>query len=98
MEPFIVTLEPIEKKGAAYSHEGEEFLFVIDGRVEVQLGEFTDVPAGLRSRFPVVKATIAIDTPSVRAIIADKAGMARERMRTLLLQELNYEINVKGGG
>jgi transcriptional regulator with XRE-family HTH domain len=43
MEPFIVTLEPIEKKGAAYSHEGEEFLFVIDGRVEVQLGEFTDV-------------------------------------------------------
>lgn len=59
---------------------------------------FTDVPAGLRSRFPVVKATIAIDTPSVRAIIADKAGMARERMRTLLLQELNYEINVKGGG
>jgi transcriptional regulator with XRE-family HTH domain len=43
MEPFLVTLEPASKKGVPYNHEGEEFIFVLDGRVEVQLGEFTDV-------------------------------------------------------
>ena len=43
MEPFLVTLEPVAKKGLPYSHEGEEFLFVLDGRVEVQLDSYTDV-------------------------------------------------------
>jgi len=43
MEPFIVTLEPAEKKGVPYNHEGEEFLFVLEGRVEVQLGSYSDV-------------------------------------------------------
>jgi transcriptional regulator with XRE-family HTH domain len=42
MEPFLVTLEPVPKKGTPYSHEGEEFIFVLEGRVEVQLGEHTD--------------------------------------------------------
>ena len=43
MEPFIVTLEPVAKKGLPYSHEGEEFLFVLEGRIEVQLDDYTDV-------------------------------------------------------
>ncbi len=42
MEPFLVTLEPVAKKGAPYSHDGEEFIFVLEGRVEVQLGDYTD--------------------------------------------------------
>lgn len=43
MEPFLVTLEPASTKGVPYNHEGEEFLFVLEGRVEVQLAEYTDV-------------------------------------------------------
>ncbi len=43
MEPFIVTLEPVSKKGVPYSHEGEEFIYVLEGKVEVQLGEYTDI-------------------------------------------------------
>lgn len=43
MEPFLVTLEPTAKKGAPYNHDGEEFLFVLEGKVEVQLGDYTDV-------------------------------------------------------
>ncbi|TFH43195.1 MAG: cupin domain-containing protein [Chrysiogenales bacterium] len=43
MEPFLVTLEPASKKGTPYNHEGEEFLFVLEGRVEIQLGEYTDI-------------------------------------------------------
>ena len=44
MEPFIVTLEPATKKDrSAYSHEGEEFIFVLDGEMEVTLEDHTDV-------------------------------------------------------
>ena len=43
MEPFLVTLEPVSKKGAPYNHDGEEFLFVLEGKVEIQLGDYTDV-------------------------------------------------------
>ncbi|MBN2158445.1 MAG: cupin domain-containing protein [Spirochaetes bacterium] len=43
MEPFLVTLEPASKKGVPYNHDGEEFLFVLEGRVEIQLGEHTDI-------------------------------------------------------
>jgi transcriptional regulator with XRE-family HTH domain len=44
MEPFLVTLEPatIRDRGA-YSHEGEEFLFVLEGEVEVHLGREVEV-------------------------------------------------------
>ncbi len=42
MEPFLVTLEPMSRKSVPYSHDGEEFLFVMEGRVEVQLGDYTD--------------------------------------------------------
>jgi transcriptional regulator with XRE-family HTH domain len=43
MEPFLVTLEPGSKRGVPYNHDGEEFLFVLEGRVEIQLGEHTDI-------------------------------------------------------
>ncbi len=43
MEPFLVTLEPAAKRSMPYNHEGEEFLFVLEGRVEIQLGEYTDI-------------------------------------------------------
>jgi transcriptional regulator with XRE-family HTH domain len=44
MEPFLVTLEPATVKDRhTYSHEGEEFIFVIEGKMQVQLGEHTDV-------------------------------------------------------
>jgi transcriptional regulator with XRE-family HTH domain len=44
MEPFIVTLEPATVKAAKTSvHEGEEFIFVLEGEMEVILGNHTDV-------------------------------------------------------
>jgi len=44
MEPFIVTLEPATVKNAKTSvHEGEEFIFVLDGEMEVILGNHTDI-------------------------------------------------------
>lgn len=44
MEPFLVTLEPAtlaSPKPAA--HDGEEFLFVLEGEMEVTLGDHSDV-------------------------------------------------------
>jgi transcriptional regulator with XRE-family HTH domain len=44
MEPFIITLEPATVKTAKTSvHEGEEFIFVLEGEMEVILGNHTDV-------------------------------------------------------
>ena len=44
MEPFIVTLEPATVKSVKTSvHEGEEFIFVLEGEMEVILGNHTDV-------------------------------------------------------
>jgi transcriptional regulator with XRE-family HTH domain len=44
MEPFIVTLEPATIKTSKTSvHDGEEFIFVLEGEMEVILGTHTDV-------------------------------------------------------
>ncbi len=44
MEPFLVTLEPATVKSAKTStHEGEEFLFVLEGEMEVTWGDHIDV-------------------------------------------------------
>jgi len=44
MEPFIVTLEPATIKNSKTSvHDGEEFIFVLEGEMEVILGTHTDV-------------------------------------------------------
>ena len=44
MEPFLVTLEPATLASPKpASHDGEEFLFVLEGEMEVTLGEHSDV-------------------------------------------------------
>jgi transcriptional regulator with XRE-family HTH domain len=44
MEPFVVTLEPVPIREKHLSvHEGEEFIFVLDGRMKIRLGEHTDI-------------------------------------------------------
>ena len=44
MEPFIVTLEPATIKTSKTSvHEGEEFIFVLEGEMEVLLGSHADI-------------------------------------------------------
>ena len=43
MESFIVKLEPEIPNQALSVHEGEEFLFVLDGEMKVQLGEKTEI-------------------------------------------------------
>jgi transcriptional regulator with XRE-family HTH domain len=44
MEPFIVTLEPATLKTSKTSvHEGEEFIFVLEGEMEVIFGDHADI-------------------------------------------------------
>jgi len=44
MEPFLVTLEPATLASPKpASHEGEEFLLVLEGEMEVTLGDHSDV-------------------------------------------------------
>ncbi|MBW1668112.1 MAG: cupin domain-containing protein [Deltaproteobacteria bacterium] len=39
MEPFLVTLEPADTEEERSSHAGQEFIFVLAGRMEVRLGK-----------------------------------------------------------
>ena len=39
MEPFLVTLEPAMTEEERSTHDGQEFIFVLTGRMEVRLGE-----------------------------------------------------------
>jgi transcriptional regulator with XRE-family HTH domain len=39
MEPFLVTLEPSETEEERSIHDGQEFIFVLHGKMEVRLGE-----------------------------------------------------------
>jgi transcriptional regulator with XRE-family HTH domain len=44
MEPFLVRLQPLlDQNVVRNSHEGEEFLFVLSGKVEVFLDRYSDV-------------------------------------------------------
>jgi transcriptional regulator with XRE-family HTH domain len=44
MEPFLVTLEPALIKNEKLSaHEGEEFIFILEGEMEAILGDHKDV-------------------------------------------------------
>ncbi|MCK5783610.1 MAG: helix-turn-helix transcriptional regulator [Desulfobacterales bacterium] len=44
MEPFLITLEPATiKNDKCYGHEGEEFIYVLEGRIDVTLGDHTDI-------------------------------------------------------
>ncbi len=39
MEPFLITLEPSETEEERSTHDGQEFIFVFHGKMEVRLGE-----------------------------------------------------------
>ncbi|MGD2125212.1 MAG: cupin domain-containing protein [Desulfobacteraceae bacterium] len=39
MEPFLVTLEPADTEEERSTHDGQEFIFVLTGRMEVRLGK-----------------------------------------------------------
>lgn len=43
MEPFLVTLEPTSQDEPPSTHGGEEFIFVLDGEIEVLLGDAREV-------------------------------------------------------
>jgi transcriptional regulator with XRE-family HTH domain len=44
MEPFVVTLEPVPIREKHLSvHEGEEFIYVLDGRMKIRLGDHIDI-------------------------------------------------------
>lgn len=44
MEPFLVTLVPGQaEQRMANQHDGEEILFVLEGEVEVRLGDYSDI-------------------------------------------------------
>ncbi len=43
MEPFMVTLVPSKAKKELSTHAGQEFLYVLEGVMEVALGDYTDV-------------------------------------------------------
>ena len=44
MEPFLITLEPATVKSEKLStHEGEEFIFVLEGEMEAILGSHKDI-------------------------------------------------------
>jgi len=43
MEPFMVTLVPSKAKKELSTHEGQEFIYVLEGVMEVTLKDFTDV-------------------------------------------------------
>ena len=39
MEPFLVTLEPVDIEEERATHDGQEFIYVLEGTMEVRLGE-----------------------------------------------------------
>jgi len=39
MEPFLVTLDPVEEDVPPSTHDGEEFIFVLEGKLEVIIGK-----------------------------------------------------------
>jgi 2-oxoglutarate ferredoxin oxidoreductase subunit gamma len=39
MEPFLVTLEPVDTEEERSTHDGQEFIYVLEGSMEVRLGE-----------------------------------------------------------
>jgi mannose-6-phosphate isomerase-like protein (cupin superfamily) len=40
LKAFLVTVEPLtDHEGVGYQHEGEEFVYVLEGRIEITVGE-----------------------------------------------------------
>lgn len=49
-----------------------------------------------KTRLPISEESLDIDTPAHRAIVDTWAQRAGERLETVLAQELNYEVHIKG--
>jgi len=43
MEPFLVTLEPSDVEDELSSHDGEEFIFILEGQMEAHLGKKMEI-------------------------------------------------------
>ena len=43
MEPFMITLAPSEARKELSTHAGQEFIYVLEGAMEVMLEDYTDV-------------------------------------------------------
>jgi len=43
MEPFIASIEPSSTKESPSVHSGEEFIYVMEGEMEITLGELRDI-------------------------------------------------------
>jgi len=43
MEPFLVTLSPTAEEMPGSAHEGEEFIYVLEGEMEVVIGEHREI-------------------------------------------------------
>ena len=43
MEPFLVTLSPTAEEMPGSAHEGEEFIYVLEGEMEVIIGEHREI-------------------------------------------------------
>ena len=43
MEPFLVTLQPADTDEERSTHDGQEFIYVLEGTMEVRLGEETHI-------------------------------------------------------
>lgn len=43
MEPFIVTLHPTDEEVAPSTHDGEEFIFILDGQMEALVGDAVEI-------------------------------------------------------
>ena len=43
MEPFIVTLHPTDEEVEPSTHDGEEFIFILDGQMEALVGDAVEI-------------------------------------------------------
>jgi len=43
MEPFLVTLEPVDEDVPPSTHDGEEFIFVLEGAMEAVIGDSKEI-------------------------------------------------------
>lgn len=81
MEPFLVTLDPEQShKVEANQHIGEEFIFVLEGKVQVSLLDHTDVlnkgdSIYYDSHMPHIVSCYGDETATILAVIYAKEEM-----------------------
>ncbi len=77
----------IRRKSKYYSAA----LYPVRKRISPRTG---GMPAELRNRFPVIRAAVPIDAVLAKVVRRDE-GEISSRFRKVLLQEINYEVNVR---